>query len=178
MRFRHNRLSALPIASMLILALVTLGGCAQVEIVDATPVASTAEALSSSLLAENAVDNLAVLAVDFDPPLDYQQFSFPKRSLALLVAVENTGRNTQRDVMVRAELSSPENPRFLITQGASLASIAPGEVQVVRFSRLGEIPYHQVYRLEVTVDPVPGERDLSDNRRAFDIQIHQGEDGP
>lgn len=94
------------------------------------------------------------------------------------MAIENTGDVTERDVTVRAQLSSPDNPDFLLTQGVSLASIAPGEVQVARFSRLGEIPYHPTYHLEVMVDPVAGEGDRSDNSKAFDIQIHEGEDSP
>ena len=61
---------------------------------------------------------------------------------------------------------------------ASIASIAPGEVQVVRFSRLGDIPYYQNYRLEVMVDPVAGESELGDNRKAFDIQILQEPSNP
>jgi len=116
---------------------------------------------------------LAVLTVEFDPPLDYQQLIFRRQSVTLLVAVENLGNTAERDVTVRAELSSPENPDLLLTQGASVASIAPGEIQVVHFSRLGEIPYHQAYHLEVMVDPVAGESELGDNRKAFDIQIHQ-----
>ena len=31
----------------------------------------------------------------------------------------------------------------------------------------------QTYNLEVSVDPTDGELDIGDNRKAFDIQIHQ-----
>ena len=77
------------------------------------------------------------------------------------------------DVTVRAELSAPYDPEISLSQGASVASIAPGQVQVVRFSRLGAIPYHQSYHLEVTVDAVSEEQNLADNFRAFDIEIQQ-----
>jgi hypothetical protein len=114
-----------------------------------------------------------VLAVDFDPPLNYEQLIARRQAVALLVAIENTGTRTERGVVVRVQLSTEEDPDLLLTQGASVASIAPGEIQIVRFARLGEIPYHQSYRLEVAVDPVEWESDTSDNQMAFDIQIHQ-----
>lgn len=158
---------------ILVLILVSLAACAEVEVVDKTPVASTPDTFTSPLPVDSGQHNLAILAVDFDPPLTYQQLIVRRQSVALLVAIENTGTDTERDVTVRAQLSTPENPDFLLTQGASLASVAPGEIQVVRFARLGEIPYHQTYYLEVAVDPVDGEVDLNDNRKAFDIQIHR-----
>jgi hypothetical protein len=161
------------ITGILVLILVTLAACAEVEVVDKTPTASTPNPFTSPLPVSQEKHNLAILAVDFDPPLTYQQLIIRRQSVALLVAVENTGTETEQDVTVRAQLSTPENSEFLLTQGASVASIAPGEIQIVRFARLGEIPYHQTYSLEVIVDPVDGEADLSENRKAFDIQIHQ-----
>jgi hypothetical protein len=74
---------------------------------------------------------------------------------------------------VRAELTSLDDPSFVLAHEASVESIAPGEVQIVRFARLGEIPYHQSYHLEVSIDPVEGELDLGDNQKAFDIQIEE-----
>jgi hypothetical protein len=161
------------ITSVLMLALVTLAGCVEVKVVDTTPAAATPDTFTSPLPAGAKVHNLAVLTADLDPPLDYKQLLLRRQAVTLLVAVENTGSSTERDVTVRAELSTPEDPNLLITQGASIASIAPGEIQVVRFARLGEIPYHQTYHLEVKVDPVAGESKLVDNRKAFDIQIHR-----
>jgi hypothetical protein len=178
MQLRNRGFALSCIAGVLCLALTVLTGCVEVEVRDATPAASTSEPFTSSLLEGDKEHNLAVLAVDFDPPLDYQQLIIRSQSVALLVAIENTGTATERDVTVRAQLSTAEDPEFLLAQGASVASIAPGEVQIVRFARLGQIPYHQVYRLEVAVDPVEGERDLNDNHRAFDIQIHQEDTSP
>lgn len=178
MRPSNGRLLLPCIVGLLLLVLVVLAGCAEVEVVDATPVISTPEPFASPLSTGDKDHNLAVLAVDFDPPLDYQQLIIRRTSVALLVAVENTGTSTERDITVRAQLSTPEDPDILFTQEASIASIAPGEIQVVRFAELDWIPYHQTYHLEVTVDPVEGERDLSDNQKAFDIQIHQDETSP
>jgi hypothetical protein len=170
----RNGRSTLPwIAGALVFASVFLVACAEVEVADTTPAASTPPASTGPLSAGSGEHNLAVLAVDFDPPLDYQQLFVHRQSVALLVAIENTGIRTERNVTVRVQLSTSEDPDLLLTQGASVESIAPGEIQLVRFARLGEIPYHQAYRLEVMVDPVDWESDLSDNLKAFDIQIHQ-----
>ncbi len=170
---RNGKLMLPRIGGALALILVSLAACAEVKVVDKTPEASKSDPLASPPAVGYGKHNLAILAVDFDPPLSYQQLTIRRQSVALLVVVENTGSETERNVMVRAQLSTPEDPDFLLTQGASLASIAPGEVQIVRFDRLGEIPYHQAYLLEVSVDPVEGETDLSDNSKAFEIQIQQ-----
>jgi hypothetical protein len=81
------------------------------------------------------------------------------------------GAMKEKDVTVRAQLSTLEDPEFLLRQGASISSIAPGESPGVRFGQLGAIPLHKTYSLEVIVDAVPGESDLTDNRKAYDIQV-------
>ncbi len=154
------------LTGLVVLALFSLTGCVEVQVIDTTP-----DALTSPLPAPNGKHNLAVLAVDFDPPLSYQQLTVYRQGVELLVAIENSGSVTERDVAVRAWLSSPEDPDFVLSQEAALKEIAPGEVQIVRFSRLTEIPYHQTFRLEVAVDALDGESDYGDNQKAFDIQI-------
>jgi hypothetical protein len=158
---------------VLVLALVTLAGCADIQVVDLTPAAVTPSTFASPLTTQSKAHDLAVLTLDFDPPLNYQQLIMRPQSAQLLVAVENRGTSTERDVIVRVELTTPEDPDMVLTQAASLASIAPGEIQVASFTRLGDLPYHQIYHLEVMVDSVNGESNLGDNRKAFDIQIHR-----
>ncbi len=170
---RNGRLVFIWIAGVLLLTLFTLVGCVEVQVLDTTPAASTPDAFTSPLSVGKEEHNLAILAVDFDPPLDYQQLIIRRQSVTLLVAVENTGNSAEHNVTVQAQLSTPEDADLLLTQEANVASIAPGEIQVVRFARLGRLPYHQIYHLGVTVVPVYGENVLSDNQKAFDIQIHQ-----
>lgn len=160
-------------AKLMLLILVVLAACAEVKVVDKTPVAGTPDLFVSPLTPEYRKHDLAVLAVEFDPPLSYQRLIIRQQAVALLVVVENTGTETERNATVRAQLTSLDDPGFVLAHDASVESIAPGEVQIVRFARLGEIPYHQSYHLEVSVDPVEGELDLGDNRKAFDIQIHE-----
>ena len=175
----RNRKWLLPwITSALIVVLFALSACAEVQVVDSTSAVGTPDTFTSPLSEGDKEHNLAILAVDFDPPLDYRQLIIRRQSVALLVAVENTGTSTERDVTVRARLSTPEDADLLLTQGASVAAIAPGEIQVVRFGRLGQIPYHQTYHLEVVVDPVDDESKLGDNFKAYDIQVRQEGAGP
>ena len=168
----RNSKSKLPWITGALLILVLLAGCAEVEVVDKTPAASSPEQLTEPLPVDDGKHNLAVMAVDFDPPLSYKQLMVRREAVALLVVVENTGTETEQDVVVQARLSAPADPEFVLTQDASVASIAPGEVQIVRFDGLDKIPYHPAYYLEVVVVPVEGEIELSDNSKAFDIQIH------
>lgn len=176
MRLRGNDHSVFPwVTCVFILAVGTLTSCAEVKVIDTTPIAITPDLFTSSLQPKVEEHNLAVLTLDFDPPLNYQQLILRHRGVSLLVAIENRGTSTERDVTVRAELTTPEDPKLIFTQGASIASIAPGEIQIVRFSRFGEILYYRTFHLEVAVDPVVGENELGDNRKAFDIQISQEE---
>ena len=112
--------------------------------------------------------------MDFDPPLNYQQLILRRQAVELLVAVENNGRVTERDVTVGARLSSPEDPDFVVTQDASLSSIAPGEIQVVRFARSRErSPFTRSTAWKCGSIRSLGSAILADNQKAFDIQIHQ-----
>jgi hypothetical protein len=173
MRLENGKVTILGMAGVAILALASLAGCAGIEVIDATPASNSPELSAHRPSEGDGQHNLTIRSVDFYPPLNYHQLIIQQESLTLLVTIENTGSNTEHDVAVRAELSTPYDPDVSLSQGASLASIAPGQVQIVRFSRLGAIPYHQSYHLEVTVDAVSGEQNLADNLRAFDIEIQQ-----
>ncbi len=173
-----NGRSVLPWIGICVLALAALAGCAEVQVVDTTPAPVSPEVFDSPLSGQSARHNLAILAVDFDPSLDYQQLILRRQLVALLVAVENDGAGLERNVVVRAQLSTPDDPAWLLSQEAVIASIAAGQIQIARFTRLGEIPYHPTYRLEVRVEPVEGEDTLDDNHRVFDIQIPPKEGKP
>ena len=171
MCFRKAKLPWL--VGILALNLLALVACAEVEVVDKTPVVDAPDLFTSPLESEAGKHDLAVLAVEFDPPLSYQRLIIRQQAVALLVVLENLGTETERNATVRAHLSSPDDPGFVLAHEATVESIAPGEVQIVRFARLGEIPYHRSYHLNVSVDPVEGEFDQGDNQKAFDIQIEE-----
>jgi hypothetical protein len=160
-------------AGALILLLIFLAGCAEVKVVDSTPDAVVPGVFVSPLSVGEERHDLAVLAVDFDPPLDYEQLILRRQSVALLVAIENTGTTRERGVIVQAQLTTPEDKDLVFGKHARVESIAPGEIQIVRFEPLGKIPYHERFHLEIAVEPVDGEQVVGNNRRAFDIQIRR-----
>lgn len=173
MTARKSRLALPWILGVLTLTLLGLSACAEVSVVDITPDPSTHNLFVSEPAAEEGRHDLAILAVDFDPPLNYQQLILRQRSVALLVVIENSGMVTERNVIVRAQLSAPAEDDLLLAQDLSVESIAPGEIQIVRFEGLGKIPYYDAYQLEVAVDPVAGESDSGNNHKAFDIEIRR-----
>jgi hypothetical protein len=177
-RSRPKPILSLAIASTLLLVAAALAGCVEVRVVGATPSALSSGLPSDPLPAAGQAHNLAVVAVEFDPPLDYQRLILRRQSITLLVALENRGSETEHDVTVQAELSTPADPTLHLARSTGTPSIAPGEIQVVRFPALSAIPFFDAYHLEVIVDALPGEINLDDNRKAFDIQIRQQTGNP
>jgi hypothetical protein len=151
--------------------LPVLAGCVDVAVVDTTPDPAASDASTIGEPVGDGARDLAILAVDFDPPLDYHHLIILRQSVTLLVVVENTGATTERDVTVQAQLTSPDDAQLLLAGSTGTESIAPGEVQILRFIPLEDIPHYLNFHLEVLVDPVEGETNTDDNRRALDIQI-------
>jgi hypothetical protein len=173
-RARHSKSMHPWIVAVFVLILVGLAGCAEeIEVVDTTPPASSTEPSVSPLAADPGRHDLAILGVDFDPPLDYQQLILRKQSIALLVVIENAGTVTERDLVVEAQLTTPEDKDLILTRQATVTSIAPGEIQIVQFDPLTKIPYHDTFYLEVSITPVEGESESTNNHKAFEIQIHR-----
>jgi hypothetical protein len=116
---------------------------------------------------------LAIMGVDFDPPLEAGQI-LASGGVTLLVAVENQGRVAEPTARVTARLYDPETPRSpdLASETVTARSLEPGEVRVVRFTQVTNLPVRPRYKLAVEVSPVPGERELSDNVRTYDIIVH------
>lgn len=147
-----------------------LTGCIKVEVIDRQSEIDITNTISSSRVPEE--HDLAILAVDFDPPLDdYEQLLDNPDGITLMIAVENTGLSTELDVLIDAHLSTDEGETILVEGQAEIASIAPGETQVVRFTDIPCPPYRPVYRLSVRAVAVPGEANLVDNSRVYDLHI-------
>ena len=58
-------------------------------------------------------------------------------------------------------------------KSTSLTALAPGEVQVVRFSGISAVPYRKAYELEVKVTPVEGEWALANNAKIYGLTIKE-----
>jgi hypothetical protein len=157
----------------LLLAAVCLSGCIQIQIIDRTP--SVLEPVTPSEQDQVEEHDLAVLAVDFDPPLEYEEIIARKNrgeGITLLVAVENTGVNTERGVTVEVELSKDKGATLFLHKQGSIETIAPGEIKIIHFKDT-EIPFSYEYSLRVRVEPVTGETRTIDNQKSYDLLITQ-----
>lgn len=159
------------ITVLMVLASLSLAGCAQIEIVDRAPVSLDVPSLNK-VKTPVAVDehDLAILAIDFDPSLDYEQIMVKGEEATLLVAVENVGLQTETDVKVKALLST-EDDTPILEKTSYLDAIAPGQIKIARFKGISRIPYKSAYRLKVWVLPVPGEVGTANNQKSYDLYI-------
>lgn len=116
--------------------------------------------------------DVAVLAIDFDPPLDTIRSLDDLRAVSLLIAVENTGLASERNVVVRAELRLDNRELSpILVRTTTVEQLAPGEVKVIRLQGLSEIPIRTEYWLRVRAVPVAGESDTTDNQRIYRLQL-------
>lgn len=154
---------------ILLLALIVLPGCTSaVEVLQ--PAVATPQAVATVV---PRAHELAVLAVDFDPPLNYTRI-MSSGGVTLLVAVENRGLSEEKEVSVSARLLAPNDqsgPRELASETVCVKSLAAGEVRVVRFNQVSQLPQHDSYQLVVQIEPVAGEADAADNVRSYDIVV-------
>jgi hypothetical protein len=159
---------------IVMLTSLSLAGCAEIKIVDRTSDSLNTLSLSSSkskVITPVEEHDLAVLAIDFDPPLDYEQIVVEGEQATLLVAVENIGLQTEADVKVKARLSASEDDALILERTCYIGAIAPGQIKIARFKDISRIPYRQEYLLKVWVLPVPGEAGVANNQRSYDLYI-------
>jgi hypothetical protein len=157
--------------SILLLMTVALSGCVDVELIDRSA-SDPASGLSSEQKDPDQHD-LAILAVDFDPPLNYEDIMACKsrgEGITLLVAVENTGVTTEQNVMVQASLSERSSDRVYVEKQGMIETISPGEIKIVQLHDT-DIPFSTEYKLSVAVVPVAGEIQTDDNSRTYDLLI-------
>jgi hypothetical protein len=118
--------------------------------------------------------DLALVAVDFDPPLDFAQIR-NNGGVTLVVAVENRGQSAEADVRINAYLQDLDDQlRELSREAVLLGQLNPGALRVVRFAQVSDLPLRERYRLVVSVEAVAGETDIANNSRNYDIVIHNG----
>jgi hypothetical protein len=155
----------------LILATMVSGGCVDVEVVDRT--SSVLQDAVGPGADEASEHDLAVLAVDFDPPLEYEEIIACRdrgEGITLLVAVENTGISVEQKVTVQVQLSESDSGKVFLHKEGTIASIVPGEIKIVQF-RDTDIPFSYEYSLDVDVLPVAGETRLVDNQKSYELLI-------
>lgn len=153
-----------------LLLTVVLTGCTQIRI-ETRPL-DTFNAVAQDVSAKIHEHDLAVLAIDFDPPLDTIVSVQDLNGVQLLIAVENSGLVVERDLTLVAELRlDSRDPVPALVRVTSIDQIAPGEAKVVRLRGLSEIPIRSEYWLKVRISPVLGEEDIADNQRIYRLQL-------
>jgi hypothetical protein len=155
----------------LLLTSLSLAGCAGVKIVDRAPVSLNTLSLNKVTIPVDEHD-LAVLAIDFDPSLDYEQIMVRGEQATLLVAVENIGLQTEAGVQVKARLSAYEDDTLILEKTCQMDTIAPGQIKIARFKDISRVPYRPAYRLQVWVLPVLGEVGTANNQKSYDLYIN------
>ena len=121
---------------------------------------------------------VAILGVDFDPPLDYAALA-ATGSVTLLAAIENQGLSDETNLRVSARLIDPTQAagqNELLNETVVIGSLRAGEIRTVRFSEVSQLPARlDRYQLAVELQPVPGEVYTADNFRSYDIVLNSGE---
>jgi len=150
----------------LVMVALSLTGCIKIEVIDHQDKADTATSPTPD------EHDLAILAIDFDPPLDdYEQLLNDPEGITLMIAVENTGLSTENDGLVKTQLTADEGETILLERSVEITSIAPGETRVVRFTQIPCPPYRATYQLFVEVVQVPGETNLANNSRTYELRL-------
>ena len=146
-------LAYIPVVMWMLVGLA-LAGCVQVEVVGGLPSpGATSSATVATPSPPTSEHDVAVLAVDFEPALEYEHIISDSEGITLLVAVENTGLWAEIDVQVEARLSSYKSDDPILEDVRAIDAIAPGEIKIVRSKTPSRIPYRPAYRLRVHVLP-------------------------
>ncbi len=117
---------------------------------------------------------IAVLGVDYDPPVEGWTAGSLDEGVTLLVAVANQGRLPAENVSVTVSLLDPGAPPGAPVLGSEtqvIKALAPGQVTQVRFAAISRLPERARYVLRVEARPLPGETEVTDNERAYDIRL-------
>lgn len=141
------------LATLLAISLL-MGGC---ELVVEEPQVSSSGKMRppvSTLATELPLYDVAVSAIDFDPPLKQETLAGFNKSVKLLAAVENKGTMPLTNLSVEARITS-QRGEFSANDRVRLEKVAPGETRVVEFGGMvptTTLPRSPSYKIRVTVD--------------------------
>lgn len=157
------------LAAVTLLALL-LTACQLVALTPQGKVSSSRpESPPIALAAPASGPDVAVTAVDFEPPLRPTS-NITAGDISLLVAVENRGDRRERDIELVAQILGNSN-EVLYSDARIIDSLAAGEGRVVQFNHLSGLPLRPSYLIKVWANQVPGETKVENNVKLFPIQI-------
>jgi hypothetical protein len=171
--FHLHRFSRALVSLITLLLLFALAGCSDgVQVTDRTQSSvggGRGQSVTDAPKTGESHD-LAIAAVDFDPALNTLR-SASGEPVALLIAVENRGNRTEGRFNVSAQLYTQDRARLLKSASQSVATLAAGDMSVVRFPITEISTQPRTYILEVQVAAVPGEVNTANNRRMLEIKV-------
>ena len=133
------------------------------------PAGARPESSPIALGAPASGPDVAVAAVDFEPPLK-PGANLAAGDISLLVAVDNRGDRREKDIQVVAQILGKDE-ELLYSDARVVDSLAAGEGRVVQLGRLAELPLRSSYTIKVWASAVPGETRLENNAKTFRVQI-------
>lgn len=115
-----------------------------------------------------AVRDLRVAAIEFDS----KQAVLSGGHLALLVVIENRGSEPEQNVPVRVVLFDDAD-QVVLNSVEYATTIAKHDTAIIRFE--GDLPgtLKSRYQLRVAVDSVPGETNVLNNIRVYDVAVSE-----
>ncbi|MBI5956225.1 MAG: hypothetical protein HY871_04415 [Chloroflexi bacterium] len=128
-------------------------------------------------LPSDAAHDLAIMGIDFDPPLKYELVAAAGK-LQLLVAVENAGTQVEYNVAVEARLVGGQEGDVLLRRTQLIEVLAPGEIKIARFENLSVPPLRDSYILVIDLPLVPEETNAGNNQRVYHFQLVKATPSP
>lgn len=150
----------------LVVALVAVAGCA-VEVRGSLP--PPLVVLPSPGAGER--HDLALVSLTFDPPLHTITSIAEARQAQLVAAVDNRGTQREEGIVVTAVLRTLESGEIRGVQTRTIGQLAPGEVRVVYFGYIENLPYADQYAITVQVAPVSGELNVDNNAGTLFVTV-------
>jgi hypothetical protein len=143
-----------PVALVFLLALALVAaGCQLIaEEPNGTSDDSQRSAMSTAV-ADLPDYDVAVSAIDFDPPLKKETLVSGETGVKLLAAVENKGTMPLTQLIVEARVTSQKGD-FSVHDQVPIDKLSPGETRVVTFTGVAPvqtIPRSPSYQVSVTV---------------------------
>jgi len=144
------------LALLAVLIVVLLASACDVAIEDRSGDASYPGQRSSPLALTRQLPRyeVAISAIDFDPPLSRQTLEDASRPVKVVAAVENKGTMQLSKLTIVARIENQKGD-FSEQDQVSIDKLIPGEARVVEFERVSPLPVlprSPSYRIRVTVD--------------------------
>ncbi|MHB1131207.1 MAG: hypothetical protein ACYC4L_02345 [Chloroflexota bacterium] len=159
-----------PLGPLMVVVLL-LAGCSGAVVL---PNSNGAPVAAAAAVTDGPRHDLAVISLDFDPPLRVLEIGEAKPNITLLAAIDNSGTFTEKQITVVATLRSSPDDELLVQRQQVVANLAPGQASIVSFGTLPGIPARDSYALTIAVEAAPGEDNTQNNTKTLPLQLVMG----